>query len=110
MLHKTGLTKMIVIRLIHLMPMYCALCRSDHNEERTAVLIITCVRYGNDDELAKAAAETQGLHQKTIKSNDKKNESLEKKKQKGDENKKTMCLPPPHHRNMPIWNIRKKRG
>ena len=37
MLHKSGLTKMIVARLIQLMPRYCTLCRNDHYDERTAV-------------------------------------------------------------------------
>ena len=46
MLQKSGLTKMIVTRLIQLMPKYCTLCNSDHYDERTAVPIITCVRCG----------------------------------------------------------------
>ena len=46
MLQKSGLTKMIVVRLIQLMPRYCTLCSSDHYDERTAVPVITCVRCG----------------------------------------------------------------
>ena len=46
MLHKSGLTKMIVVRLIQLMPRFCTICKSDHYNERTAVPIITCLRCG----------------------------------------------------------------
>ena len=34
MLHKSGLTKMIVVRLIQLMQRYCTLCMTDHYDDR----------------------------------------------------------------------------